>query len=169
MPYYAAFVKQKLLRERTMASPGKKRVCHGAAGAVYCPCMSEQQEDMSAFNSWDCFGATLMLGVTPGIICYATTDPHDVTRAAWLCVLGVIIALVVLAVIAFFANRIIGPGANYLYMAKPEAAPSVLDILPPNFLLRTTIMVAVVTALFFVAYLPWLIKDRKAKKAVVSA
>jgi hypothetical protein len=29
-------------------------------------------------------------------------------------------------------------------------------------------MAGVVTALFFVAYLPWLIKDRKAKKASVS-
>lgn len=112
MPYYAAFVKQKLLRERTMASPGKKRVCHGAAVAVYCPCMSEQQEDMSAFNSWDCFGATLMLGVTPGIICYATTDPHDVTRAAWLCVLGVIIALVVLAVALITRWRMLGTIIN---------------------------------------------------------
>jgi hypothetical protein len=45
----------------------------------------------------------------------------------------------------------------------------VLDILPPNFLLRTCIMAGVVTALFFVAYLPWLIKDRKAKKTAVSA
>ena len=74
---------------------------------------------------------------------------------AWLAVLGVI---------AFFTNRYLGPGANYLFLAKPEDTPSVLDILPPNFVLRTTIMVAVVTALFFVAYLPWLLKDRKAKK-----
>jgi len=79
---------------------------------------------------------------------------------AWLAVLGVV---------AFFTNRYLGPGANYLFLAKPEDTPSVLDILPPNFLLRTTIMVAVVTALFFVAYLPWLIKDRKANKVAVSA
>ena len=75
------------------------------------------------------------------------------------------IALVVLAVIAFFANRLIGPGANYLFMARPEDTPSILDILPPNFTLRLVIMAAVVTAMFFVAYLPWLIKDRKAKPA----
>ena len=80
---------------------------------------------------------------------------------SWVC-------LVVLGVIAFFTNRYLGPGANYLFLAKPEDTPSVLDILPPNFLLRTCIMAGVVTALFFVAYLPWLIKDRKAKKAVVS-
>ena len=70
---------------------------------------------------------------------------------------------------AFFTNRYLGPGANYLFLAKPEDTPSVLDILPPNFLLRTAIMVAVVMALFFVAYLPWLIKDRKVKKSTVSA
>ena len=74
-------------------------------------------------------------------------------------------ALVVLAVIALFANRIIGPGANYLFLAKPEDTPSILDILPPNFGLRLLIMAAAVTVLFFLSYLPWLLKDRKAKKA----
>ena len=64
-------------------------------------------------------------------------------------------ALLVLAVI---------PGANYLFLARPEAAPSVLDILPPNFFLRTAIITAVVTALYVVAYLPWYFKDKKAKK-----
>ncbi len=73
--------------------------------------------------------------------------------------------LTVLAVVAFAANRIIGPGANYLFMAKPEDTPSILDILPPNFVLRLVVMAAAVTLLFFLSYLPWLIKDRKAKKA----
>ena len=75
------------------------------------------------------------------------------------------IAFAVLAVVAYIANVMIGPGANYLFMAKPEATPSVLDILPPNFALRLTIMASVITALYFVAYLPWYLKDRKAKKA----
>ena len=75
------------------------------------------------------------------------------------------VALVLLAVIAYFANRMIGPGANYLFLAKPEETPSVLDILPPNFFLRTLVMVAVISALFFVSYLPWFLKDRKANKA----
>lgn len=75
------------------------------------------------------------------------------------------LALVVLAVIALFANRIIGPGANYLFLAKPEDTPSILDILPPNFGLRLLIMAAAVTALFFLSYLPWLLIDRKKKKA----
>ena len=54
------------------------------------------------------------------------------------------------------------PGANYLYLARPESAPSVLDILPPNFVLRTAIIVLVITLMFFLAYLPWLLKDKKA-------
>ena len=77
------------------------------------------------------------------------------------------IALLVLAVIAFYTNRMIGPGANYLFLAKPEDTPSVLDILPPNFLLRTLVMVGVVSLLFFVSYLPWLLKDKKKTKVAV--
>lgn len=73
-------------------------------------------------------------------------------------------ALAVLAVIAYFANDLLGPGANYLFMARPEDTPSVLDILPPNFLLRIVVMAAVITALFLLAYLPWFIMDKKAKK-----
>ena len=70
------------------------------------------------------------------------------------------IALWVMAAIAYSVNTMI-PGANYLYMARPEAAPSVLDILPPNFALRLIIMAAVITAMFGLAYLPWYLKDRK--------
>ena len=78
-------------------------------------------------------------------------------------ILKAYIALFVLALIAYWANTMI-PGANYLFLAKPEAAPSVLDILPPNFFLRTFIIAAVITALFGVAYLPWHLKDKKAGK-----
>ena len=77
------------------------------------------------------------------------------------------IALLVLAVIAFFTNRYLGPGANYLFLAKPEDTPSVLDILPPNFILRTAVITGVITLLYFVAYLPWYLKDRKAQKTAV--
>ena len=69
-------------------------------------------------------------------------------------------ALVMMAVLAYWVNRMI-PGANYLYMARPEAAPSVLDILPPNFALRLAIMAAVITAMYALAYLPWYLKDRR--------
>lgn len=71
-------------------------------------------------------------------------------------------ALFVLAVIAFVANRVIGPGANYLFMARPEDTPSILDILPPNFVIRVIVMAVVVTTLFVLSYLPWYFKDRKA-------
>ena len=71
------------------------------------------------------------------------------------------VALVIMAIIAYNANQIIGSGANYLYMARPEAAPSILDILPPNFVLRLIIMAFAITVLFGVAYLPWYLKDKK--------
>ena len=73
-------------------------------------------------------------------------------------------ALVVMALIAYGVNRML-PGANYLYMARPESAPSVLDILPPHFGLRLTIMVAVITLMYWLAYLPWYLKDKKAAAA----
>lgn len=74
------------------------------------------------------------------------------------------IGIVLLAIIAYFANRLIGPGANYLFMAQPEDTPSVLDILPPNFVLRLLVMASVITLLFVLVYLPWHIKDKNAKK-----
>ena len=78
------------------------------------------------------------------------------------------IALVVLALIAWFANSMIGPGANYLFMAKPEDTPSILDILPPNFALRVLVMAAVITLMYGLAYYPWYAKDRKARKQMPS-
>lgn len=72
------------------------------------------------------------------------------------------LALLALTILAYFVNRLI-PGANYLYMARPEAAPSVLDILPPNFAIRFFIMMAVITAMFGLAYWPWYRKDKKCK------
>ena len=70
--------------------------------------------------------------------------------------------LLVLAIIAYIANDML-PGANYLFMARPESAPSILDILPENYAVRILIMAVAVTALFFVAYLPWLLMDRRAR------
>ena len=72
-------------------------------------------------------------------------------------------ALISMAVLAYWVNCMV-PGANYLYMARPEAAPSVLDILPANFALRIAIMAAVISAMFALAYLPWYLKDRRAAK-----
>ena len=77
------------------------------------------------------------------------------------------VGLIVLAVVAYFTNRMLGPGANYLFMARPEDTPSILDILPPNFILRLCIMALAITALFVLAYLPWYLKDKKAAKEPV--
>lgn len=70
-------------------------------------------------------------------------------------------ALAILATIAYTANTLLGPGANYLFMARPEDTPSLLDILPPIFALRILIMASAVTALFVISYIPWIIKDKK--------
>ena len=86
-------------------------------------------------------------------------------RPTWRSMLKSYIGLAILAVVAYFSNRMLGLGANYLFMARPEDTPSVLDILPPNFALRIGIMAGVITLIFFLAYLPWLIKDMKAQKA----
>ena len=72
------------------------------------------------------------------------------------------VSLLALTAFAYWVNQLL-PGANYLYMARPEAAPSVLDILPPNFVLRFMVMIAVITLMFGLAYLPWYLKDKKAK------
>ena len=79
-------------------------------------------------------------------------------------ILKAYVGLGVLAGIAYFANTLIGPGANYLFMAKPESTPSILDILPPNFALRILVMASAVTLLFILAYLPWYIIDKKKAK-----
>ena len=79
---------------------------------------------------------------------------------AWIC-------LAVLAVIAYFVNDML-PGANYLFMAKPESTPSILDILPPNFALRILVMATAISALFALSYLPWYLKDKKDAKAKVT-
>ncbi len=74
------------------------------------------------------------------------------------------VTLAILAIIAYVANTVLGPGANYLFMAKPESTPSILDILPPNFTLRLVIMAAAISTMFLLAYLPWLVRDIKSKK-----
>lgn len=72
-------------------------------------------------------------------------------------------ALMVLGVVAIFANNML-PGANYLFMAKTADAASILDILPKNYVVRVIVMALVMASLFVVAYIPWLVKDIKAKK-----
>jgi hypothetical integral membrane protein (TIGR02206 family) len=90
-------------------------------------------------------------------------------RPTWRSMVKSLSLLSVLAVIAYVTNRVQGPGANYLFMAEPEETPSILDILPPNFVLRVCVMAAVVLTMFFLSYLPWYLKDRKANKAALAA
>lgn len=73
------------------------------------------------------------------------------------------IGLLIMVIIAYFVNNML-PGANYLYIARPESAPSVLDILPEFYPLRMLIMASAITAMYALAYLPWYLKDRKMKK-----
>ena len=69
----------------------------------------------------------------------------------------------ILASVAYTANSLLGPGANYLFMAKPESTESILDFLPANYALRIFVMALAITALFVISYLPWYFMDRKAK------
>jgi hypothetical integral membrane protein (TIGR02206 family) len=88
-------------------------------------------------------------------------------RPNWKSMLKSYLSLVVLAVVASIANNML-PGANYLYVARPEDTASILDFLPKNYIVRLILMAAIITLLFFVIYLPWFIKDIKAKKAIAT-
>ena len=72
-------------------------------------------------------------------------------------------AIAVMGVIAIIANSML-PGANYLYIARPESTASILDFLPTNYVVRIILVALIVAVMFFVCYLPWLIKDIKAKR-----
>ncbi len=65
---------------------------------LYFSRMREEKKDMNQFSSLDCFGATVLLGITPGFIYFAQTDPHDIVGAALYMVGGFFIGLIVLAI-----------------------------------------------------------------------
>jgi hypothetical integral membrane protein (TIGR02206 family) len=85
-------------------------------------------------------------------------------RPTWKSMIKSYSALLVLTVIAIAVNNML-PGANYLFVARPESTASILDILPKNYAVRLLIMAVAITSLFFIIYLPWYLKDRKAKEA----
>ena len=62
----------------------------------------------------------------------------------------------------------LGGKANYLFMATTEEADLIVNLLPSFFPLKILIPASVVTVLFGLAYLPWFIKDLKAKKLASS-
>lgn len=74
--------------------------------------MSDEQEDFNAFNSWDCFGATLMLGITPAILNFVFND-KDILSTVVLAGIGGAVALVVLLLSLITRWRIIGVFVNY--------------------------------------------------------
>ena len=78
--------------------------------------MSEQQEDYNAFNSWDSFGASLMLGVMPAIMYYVFTKADkgepDISLIVLIVLAAVLISLAVLAVSLVTRWRIIGTMVN---------------------------------------------------------
>lgn len=97
--------------------------------------MSEEQEDFNAFDSWDCFGASLMLGITPAILNFVFND-KDILSTMVLAGIGGLAALVVLLLSLITRWRIIGVAVNligcvltvfyiavavYLWWPKPEA------------------------------------------------
>lgn len=73
--------------------------------------------------------------------------------------------MLVLMGAAILANELVGPPANYLFLTTSEDGKSILDILPTNLGLRLLIMAPVLILMFFLAYLPWFIMDRKKAKA----
>ena len=82
-------------------------------------------------------------------------------------------AFAVLAAVAFFANNLLlpledGTKPSYLFMTKAQDSSPILDILPSNFVLRVLLMAFVITVMYVLAYLPWLVKDMRAKREAQS-
>ena len=86
-------------------------------------------------------------------------------RPNWKSLIKSLCAMFILGGIAIFANLNL-PGANYLFMAMPEETASILDILPKNYVVRVIVMAVLISILFFVAYIPWLVKDIRTKKSM---
>ena len=74
--------------------------------------MTKQVVDYNAFNSWDSFGASLMLGIVPAMMNYVFTEPHDVTGSIFIAVLAVLISLVILGLSLITRWTIIGTLVN---------------------------------------------------------
>jgi uncharacterized membrane protein YwaF len=76
----------------------------------------------------------------------------------------VILTTLGLMIFVYIINLIIGPPANYWYLIARPVDGTLLDFFPdPPFHLIGTIPLAVL--LFYVAYLPFLIKDKAITRA----
>lgn len=69
--------------------------------------MSEEDEDFNTFNSWDCLGATALLGIMPAVLNFIFND-KDLISTALLGAVGLIISLAVFALSLITHWRIIG-------------------------------------------------------------
>ena len=80
--------------------------------------MNEERENINDFNSWDSFGATLMLAMVPAVMHFVFTkpdkpdEPHDIGITITIAVVGILISLAVLAVSLVTRWRIIGSMVN---------------------------------------------------------
>lgn len=72
----------------------------------------DSEEINNDFNSWDCFGATLMLGITPAVLNFVFNDKDIVSTIAWAAG-GFLVALVVWLFAALTRWRIIGEIVNW--------------------------------------------------------
>lgn len=75
--------------------------------------MSEAQEDFNAFDHWDCFGASFMLGVTPAVLNFVFND-KEIVSTAILGAVGVAVSLVVLLFALITRWRFIGVVLNWI-------------------------------------------------------
>ncbi|ERJ12679.1 YwaF family protein [Haloplasma contractile] len=72
------------------------------------------------------------------------------------------VLLAIFGVFCIYVNRLI-PGANYLFLASTEAGGSALNFLPSNIVQRALVMGVLMLLLYFTAYLPYFIRDRRLK------
>ena len=87
-------------------------------------------------------------------------------RPTWKSMLRVMVSLNIYMGIVFFFNQLIG--SNYLYVAHKPPGPTLLDALPewPWYLLY---MEAIGVVMFLLLYLPFIIKDWRAKRKAAPA
>jgi len=72
-----------------------------------------------------------------------------------------------MSVLAIIANLNI-PDANFMYMAAGTTGDSIANILPQNMWVRLPLYAGILIVLFTLVSLPQIIKEIKAKKAVLN-
>lgn len=73
---------------------------------------SEPEEINNDFNSWDCFGASLMLGITPAILNFVFND-KEIVSTVILAGAGLLLACVVWVLALVTRWRLIGVLVNF--------------------------------------------------------